>query len=395
MKLSWMIALLVVLVAVECSGSQLRHDAVMLKTVALPSVEGTTVGTGFSPDSSRIAIVRYIFDRNTSTARHTIQVVDLKSGDEVSHANLPNEDSSYTAASRHFVMYSSDGRYILLATAGSDVLLILDAIKLQVLMRILLYPETHSRRRLSGEGNPNFQGVVHVAVASNSELFGVLAHDGQAHVNAIFIGSFSSGQIITNWVIGNGPAQSELGQTSLSLSADGSHAIASVVSPDRNGLPKQFDNIRLYDSTSGQMLRAIRTDNLLGPIALMPDDNIIASRIDTPGVFARKTCIEEWSLSTKALTTTFCDPGRHVIVLGTSSTANLVAGLACQIHRDIEGNVYSIPGRIDVWDTKSGALIAFSEEFPKGFSEIQISPNGSWLSANGMLFQIGTNTQLQ
>jgi hypothetical protein len=350
---------------------------------------------GFSPDSNRIAIVRDIFDRDTSTPRHTIQIVDLKSGHEVSRADLPNEDSSYTAASRHFVMYSSDGRDLLLATTGSDVLLILDSIKLQVLMRIFLYPETHSRRRLSGEGNPNFQGAVRVVVASNTQLFGVLTHDGQAQVNQIFIGSFSSGQIIRNWVLGDGRFQSELGQTSLSLSGDGSHTIASVVPRNRDRLPKDFDNIRLYDSDSGQLLKAIRTDNLLGPIALMPDDNVIASRIDTPGVFARKACIEEWNLSTKALTTKFCDPGRHVIVLGTSSTANLVAGLACQIRRDMEGNVYSIPGRIDVWDTKSGALIAFSDEFPKGFSEIQISPNGSWLSANGTLFQIGANTQLQ
>lgn len=374
---------------------QVAHGAVKLKAVTLPSAEGTIVGAGFSPDSSRIAITRYIFDRDTSTARHTIQIVDLKSGHEVSQTGLPNEDSSYTAASPHFIMYSSDGRYLLLATTGSDVLLIFDAIKLQVLTRIVLYPETHNRRRLSGEGNRNFQGAVRVAVASNAELFGVLTHDGQADVNEIFIGSFSSRQIIRNWVLGYGRDRTELGQTSLSLTEDGSRTAVSVVPQDRDHLPRDFNNLRVYKSESGELIEAIRTDGLVGQMALIPDDGVITSRIDTPGLFSKALCIEKWNLSTKALTTNFCDPGRHILFLGTSSAAGLVAGFACKIHKDMEGNIYSLPGRVDVWDIKSGALIAFSEEFPKAFSDIQISPNGSWLSANGMLFQIGTNAQLQ
>jgi hypothetical protein len=374
---------------------QLAHGADMLKAVVLPSAEGTIVGTGFSPDSTRIAIVRYVIGRDASNARHTIQIVDLKGGREISQADLPDEESSYTAASPHFIMYSFDGRYLLLATTGSDVLLILDAIKLQVLTRIVLYPERHNRRRLSGEGNRNFQGAVRVAVASNAELFGVLTHDGQAGVNEIFIGSFSSRQIIRSWILGDGRARTELGQTSLSLSKDGSRTAVSVVPPDGDHLPKDFNDLRLYKSDSGELIEAVRTDGLVGQMALMPDDGVIASRIDTPSLFSKKLCIEKWNLSTKALTTKFCDAGRHVLFLGTSSAAGLVAGFACKIHKNIEGNVYSLPGRIDVWDMKSGALIAFSEEFPKAFSDIQISPNGSWLSANQMLWQIGSNTQPQ
>jgi hypothetical protein len=374
---------------------QVAYGAVMLKAVTLPSAEGTIVGTGFSPDSSRIAIARYIFDRDTSVARYTIQIVDLKSGHEVSQAGLPNEDSSYTAASPHFIMYSSDGRYLLLATTGSDVLLILDAIKLQVLTRIVLYPETHDRRRLSGEGNRNFQGAVRVAVASNAELFAVLTRNQQADVNEIFIGSFSSRQIIRNWILGYGRDQTELGQTSLSLSEDGSRTAVSAVPPNGHHLPKDFNNLRVYKSESGELIEAVRTDGLVGQMALILDDGVIMSRIDTPGLFSKALCIEKWNLSTKALTTDFCDPGRHVLFLGTSSAAGRVAGFACKIHKNIEGNVYSLPGRIDVWDMKSGALIAFSEEFPNAFSDIQISPNGSWLSANQMLWQIGVNAGAQ
>jgi hypothetical protein len=365
----------------------------MLKTVALPSAEGTIVGTGFSPDSDRIAIVRYIFDRDASTARHTIQIVDLKSGHEVSQAGLPNEDSSYTAVSPHFIMYSSDGRYLLLATTGSDVLLVVDPIKLQILRRIVLHPETEHRRSIS-EVSRNFRGVVSLAVASNENVFGVLTHDGLG-ANEIFVGSISSGQIIKGWSLGHGRTSSEMGRTSLSLSKDGSRTAVSVVPPDGDHLPKDFNNLRLYKSDSGVLIEAVRTDGLVGQMALMPDEGAIASRIDIPGLFSKNICIEKWNLSTKALTTKFCDAGRHVLFLGTSSAAGLVAGFACRIHKDIEGNVYSLPGRIDVWDIKSGARIAFSEEFPKALSDIQISPNGSWLSANQMLFQIEASSQPQ
>ena len=351
---------------------------------------------GFSPDNNRVAIVRYLFDRKTSVARHTIQIVDLKNRHEISQADLPNEDSSYAAASPHFIVYSPDGRYLLLAVTGSDVLFMLDAIKLQVVMRIVLYPETHNRRLLSGEGNRNFRGAVHVSVASKVGLFGVLTHEGQSNVNEIFIGSFSSGQIIRSWILGGGRAQTQLGQTSLSLSEDGLHTAVSVVPPDGDRLPKDFNNLLLYKSDSGEMVKALRTDGLIGQIAFMPDDSVIASRIDTPGLFSKKLCIEKWNIGAAALTKSFCDDGRHVIALGTSADANLLAGFACKIHRNIEGNIYSVPGRIDVWDMKSGTLIAFSEELPHlASAEIQISPNGSWLSANQMLWQIGANTEAQ
>ncbi len=322
--------------------------------------------------------------------------MDLNSLHEISNGELPHEESSFTAARPHFVVYSGDGRYLLLAATGSDVLLILDAIKLQVLTRIVLHPETHNRRPLSGEGNRIFQGAVDVSVASKAGLFGVLTHDGQGDVNEIFIGSFSSGQIIRSWILGGGRAQTQLGQTSLSLSDDGLLTAVSAVPPDGDRLPKDFDNLRLYKSDSGEMVKAIRTDGLIGQIALMPEDSIIASRIDTPGLFSKKLCIEKWNLGAATLTKSFCDGGRNVIVLGRSAAANLVAGFACKIRKNIEGNIYSVPGRIDVWDMKSGTLIAFSEEFPHlASAQIQISPNGSWFAANQMLFQIGVNTEVQ
>lgn len=118
---------------------------------------------------------------------------------------------------------------------------------------------------------------------------------------------------------------------------------------------------------------------------------MLASRIDAPSVFSKTTCSEKWSFATRSVTARFCDQGRHIIDLGASAASGLIAGFACQIHRDVEGNVFSIPGRVDLWDSKSGALVAYSEEFPKGISvyqDFQFSADGSWLLAGQMVFRV-------
>src|ERR1700688_4787175 len=84
---------------------QVAYSAARLKPVSLPVAEGTIVGAGFSPDSSRIALVRYV-RVDASNVRHTIQIVDLKSGDEISQADLTNGESPYVAMSLHFIKYS-------------------------------------------------------------------------------------------------------------------------------------------------------------------------------------------------------------------------------------------------------------------------------------------------
>jgi hypothetical protein len=370
-------------------GCQAVFAAGTLKPVALPSSDGTIAGMGFSPDSSLIAILRYAIDRGTSNAKYTIQTVDLKTGHELFQSDLPSGESTYLAMNAHFVMFSHDGRYVLVTTAGTDVLLILDASRLQVVDRIVLHPNAQHRRPLSGEGNRKFQGVVSLSVASNSQVFGVLTHDEELGVNEIFIGTFPSGRIIGSWVLGYGRTQTEMGQTSLSLSEDGLRVVVSVVPSGQDSSSKDFKNLRLYKSENGELIRAIRTDGLVGQIALMPGDSVLASRIDTPNLFSKKLCIEKWNLATGILTSRFCDQGRQVILLGVSQSTDLLAGFACRIHKDLEGNIFSVPGRIDVWDMKMGVLVAQSEEVPRlVFADIQISPDGSWLSANQMLFRI-------
>jgi hypothetical protein len=376
------------LIILACEAA---YGEVMLEPMSLPSAEGTIVATAFSPDSTRVVIVRHLAGgAGTSTARHTVQVVNLESAREISKADLPNGEPFDMAMSAHFIRYSFDGRYLVLGTSGADMLLILDAIKLQVMNRIILHPGTQHRKSLSQEGNRHFQGVISLAVASNAEMFGVLTHDEQLGANEVFIGSFSSGQIIRSWILGYGRAQTGLGQTSLSLSEDGLRTAVSLVPPTRDKLPKDFNNIRLYNSNSGELIAAVRTDGLAGQIAVAPGGIVFASRIDTPSLFSKKVCIEKWNLGTGVLMDRFCDQGRHVILLGVSQTSNLLAGFGCYIKKDLERNVYSVPGRIDVWDMKSGDLIAYSGEIPRlASADIQISHNGSWLLANQTLFQIG------
>jgi WD40 repeat protein len=358
-----------------------------MKPVALPSAEGKLVGAAFSPDSSRLAIVRNVAAPGTSGQRHVLQIVELKSGQEAAHADVLDTEPADLARSAHLIEYSPDGRYLLLATKGSDVLSIIDAITLKTLKRIALHPEEDSRMSL-GQRHRYFRGVVSLA-GSRGDVFGVLTHD-ELQGNEVFVGLFSSGQIIKGWSLGKGRTATQLGQTSLSLSEDGSRAVVPVL-PDENSLPKAFNNLRLYNSSNGDILKSIRTDGLVGQIVLLPGENILASRIDTPGLFSKKACIERWSFSTGTLGSRFCDQGRNVsVALAASPATDRVVGFASQMHKSIEGQVYAASGKVDVWDMKSGNIVASSDEIPRLVSHLQISPNGEWVMADQMLFQLGT-----
>jgi hypothetical protein len=276
----------------------------------------------------------------------------------------------------------------LLATKGSDVLSIIDATTLKILKRIALHPEANSRISL-GQGHRYFRGVVSLAVSSKGNVFGVLTHD-ELQGNEAFVGSFSSGKIIKSWSLGKGRTATQLGQTSLSLSEDGSRTAVSVV-PDENSLPRSFNNLRLHNSTSGDSVKSIRTDGLVGQIILLPGENILASRIDTPGLFSKKTCIEKWNLSAGTLDSRFCDKGRTVsVALAASLATGRVVGFASQIHKSIEGPVYAASGRVDVWDLKSGSLIASSADAPQLVPSLRVSSNAEWVMADQMLLQLST-----
>jgi hypothetical protein len=254
--------------------------------------------------------------------------------------------------------------------------------------QIALHPEADSRTSL-GEGHRYFRGVISLAVPSKGGSFGALTHH-ELQGSEVFIGSFSSGQIVKGWNLGQGRTATQLGQTSLSLGGDGSKAAVSLL-PGENSLPKGFNNLRLYDSGSGEMVKSIRTDGLAGQLVLLPDETILVSRIDTPGLFSKKTCIEKWSFVAGTLDSQFCDPGRNVsVVLGASLAADRVVGFASHFHKSIEGQVYAVSGRIDVWDVKTGSLIASSAEIPRLVSSLQVSSNGEWVIADEMVFQLST-----
>jgi hypothetical protein len=365
-------------------GCGLAQGAVTLKSVPLPSSGGAIGAMAFSPDSRRLAIFRHLNGQNASGERDTVQVLDINNENVVSQSDLAAPEWANTALSTRFLKYSFDGRYLLVATSGRDVLLILDAVSLRVANRVVLHPENQHRHSRFQEGNRHFQGIVSIAVASNADVFGVLTHDEQG-VNEIFLGTLSSGQIGKSWGLEHGPTFGALGQTSLSFSDDGTRIAVSVL-PDGYRFSKDFNNLHVYNA-DGKELMSIRTDSLVGQIELLPDDSILASRIDTPSLFSKKPCIEKWDLATKAVTTRYCDPGRHIVSVGVSKNHRFVAGSASEIRKDLEGHVYSVHGRIDVWDAESGALAAYSDDVQSlGPANIQISPDNAWLLADDLLF---------
>jgi len=139
------------------------------------------------------------------------------------------------------------------------------------------------------------------------------------------------------------------------------------------------------------MVKSIRTDGLVGQIMLLSGETILASRIDTPGLFSKKTCIEQWSFGAGTLDSQFCDQGRTVsVALGASLATGRVVGFASQLHKSIEGQVDVASGRIDAWNVKTGSLIASSAEIPKLVSSVQVSSDGQWIMADQMLMQLIT-----
>jgi hypothetical protein len=58
------------------------------------------------------------------------------------------------------------------------------------------------------------------------------------------------------------------------------------------------------------------------------------------------------------------------------------------MHKSIEGQVNAASERVDVWNMKSGNLIASSEEIPRLALNLQISANGEWVIADQVLLQV-------
>lgn len=121
----------------------------------------------------------------------------------------------------------------------------------------------------------------------------------------------------------------------------------------------------------------------------MADEKVLATSIDAPGLFSKKACIEKWNLKSARFEEQFCDQGRSVIgSLSAAPARGYVVGFACRPRKDIEGQVYAAPGRVDVFDMTSGALVASSDEVPDFVSSLRISPNGEWVIADQVLMRM-------
>lgn len=358
-----------------------------LDPVAISPAVGRVIAAAFSPDSRHLAVVRSVGIPASSGHRLSLQLMDLRSGKEISSAEIPHGEAAELAFEQHFLSYSSDGLHLLFATEGSDVLSVIDANTLATLKQFALHFATDPRLVA---GHRAFRGVVSVSVAANSDVFGVMRHD-ETGEDEVILGTFSSGTIVKGWKLGHVRAATQLGETALSLSGDGSRVAVSVLS-DEGGFPKTFRNLRLYNAKSGEMVKSIRTKGLVGQIALMPDESILAARIDVPGYFSKHTCIERWNLAGE-LIDKFCDSGRNVTtVLDASLGANRVVGYAGQIRNGAEGQYFAGRGRVGIWDLQTGKQVASQGTF-RHYVSVKVSPNGRWILAGPILLQVSTAPQ--
>ncbi len=357
---------------VEAAGA-----ANVLKPVVLPAGEGAIVGAAFSPDSSRLALVRRVPVAGTPRPRDILQIVDIGSGKELAHADVLTAPSTWHT----YIEYSPDGGYLLLAAEFTDVLSVVDATTLRSVKEIVLHPEA---RRDMAPGR-YAKGVIGLASPSKGDVFGVLTHD-EVRDSEVFVGSFSLGQILRRWTLGSGPVLTVFGAISLSFADDGV-GLAVSARPYENSPPKGFNTLRLFNSMNGLMMKSIRTNGVIGPIELLGDNTVLAARIIAPGLFAKKACIEKWNMNSGNLEAQFCDQGRQVFgPLAAAPAVGRVVGIGFRISRDIEGGVSAEKGRVNVWDVTSGKILASTADFPLAPS-VRISPNGEWILADQALLR--------
>ena len=122
-----------------------------------------------------------------------------------------------------------------------------------------------------------------------------------------------------------GRTVTQLGQASIALNDDGSMAAVSVL-PEGNTPPKGFNNLRLYHSNNGEIVKSLRTEGLIGQLMFLPGGRLLGARIDTPGLFSKKSCIERWNIGSGTQDGRFCDSERNVSVALAASVPAAQAG---------------------------------------------------------------------
>ena len=103
-------------------------------------------------------------------------------------------------------------------------------------------------------------------------------------------------------------------------------------------------------------------------------------------MFGKKACLEIWSFATGKLTQTYCDANLNVeVTFATAKTNSIVVGFAAQVHKDFEGHIEKVNGRIIVWNAP-GNIVSESQEFPNLVRDIVVSPDSNWIFAAQTLF---------
>ena len=358
--------------------------ATVMHSAPLQLTNGEPVGAAFSRKGGLLAVITCAASDGTRE-QYVLQTIDLNSQRILAHTDISEAIDSDQPGNAQFIDYSADGRYLVVASRGSDVLSIIDANSLRILKRVALNPRANSILT-TGQAHRYFRGIISLATSSHADMLAALIHAETSDDEICFV-SFSSAKVTNRWTLGKERASTQLGQISVSLNEDGSRTAVSAL-PDGDKVPRTFANIRLYDSSDGKLVQSIRTTSLIGQIFLLSDNTILTSRVDTPGLFSKKTCIEQWSFGSERLIRQFCDDGRNVgVTVGSSSTMDRIVGFAFQVHKSLEGQLYGASGRVDVWSSE-GNLIAFSDEIPHFISSVKMSADGDWVWADTELYRV-------
>ena len=150
MRTAWPnIALLSLLTVAQCFGASPRLTAVLL-----PDAGESVLGAAFSPNGNQLVLAR----------QTKLELLDIVGEQPLVRAVVPISPSKRS----ELLAYSGDGRYIAMASDGSDVLRILDAVTLRLVSSISLY----SRSVLFAPGTndrPFYRGIVSLAASQGGK----------------------------------------------------------------------------------------------------------------------------------------------------------------------------------------------------------------------------------
>lgn len=335
-------------------GWHLRHIYTMEPT----QPTGTVEGAALSPDGHHIAVeLRWGAVTPEGQITHDIdqlQLWDVDGQRQIAKTNLASRPNSAVGKPvgclYRFTRFSSDGREILVCDGRKLQLLSADTLALlrEVDLSLPVLP-ANSKSNLAVDG---------VELTKDGKQAAVVLGDDRGGTVRIY--GLGSGMLIREWTY----ESLNVGLTGrrLAWSPNGKYLALSVypVIPGQR-VPPRAKTILIYDSTDSQLVQAIHTDYLAGPVTFASDGLLLTASLETAIGRDQKDAIEEWDVRSGKLMRRFTSsPDGPRYQLAISGDGRILVGYVTK-ERMAEHFVRETAQRFELWDLQSGESLFASK----------------------------------